>query len=91
MYHFKSLPPSKSGRVKISENKHMTTRVVRIRHKHGEVFVDCQVYIGRTVTRGGWNLQCSKWANPYRLGQDGLDRRRTYSILMKHTFAGDKI
>lgn len=42
------------------------TQVVRIRRKKtGEVVQDCDVYIGRRMTLGGWNLPQSKWANPF--------------------------
>ena len=27
---------------------------------------DCDVYIGRRLTQGGWNLRQSIWANPYK-------------------------
>ena len=29
------------------------------------------VYIGRKVSRGGYKLQASKWANPFKIGRDG--------------------
>jgi hypothetical protein len=47
------------------------TSVVRIQRRHGAVVQDCDVYIGRQVSRGGWNLPASKWANPYTIAQCG--------------------
>lgn len=40
--------------------------VVRIRRRNGRVVQGCDIYIGRRVDRGGWNLPTSKWHNPYR-------------------------
>ena len=40
--------------------------VVRIRrNRAGEILQDCDVYIGRAVHRGGWDLPCSDWHNPF--------------------------
>ena len=44
------------------------TRVVRIRRKGGAVVQDCDVYIGRQMTQGGWMLTTSEWANPFKIG-----------------------
>lgn len=44
------------------------TRVVRIRRKGGVVVQDCDVYIGRAMTQGGWALATSEWANPFKIG-----------------------
>lgn len=41
------------------------TRVVRLRRQGGKIVQDCDVYVGRQCTRGGWNLPRSKWANPF--------------------------
>ena len=45
---------------------------------------DCDVYIGRAETRGGWNLPCSKWHNPFRVAEHGLgsalDQYRAYLL-----------
>ena len=40
---------------------------VRLKIKGGNVVQDCDIYIGRRFTMGGWNLQESIFANPYRL------------------------
>ena len=50
----------------------MATTVVRIRRQGGQVVQECDVYIGRRQTQGGWNLPQSKWANPYKVGQGGI-------------------
>lgn len=42
-------------------------KVVRIRRKNGEVVQDCDVYIGRQMTQGGWKLKTSKWYNPFKV------------------------
>ena len=48
------------------------TRVVKIqRKKTGEIVQDCDVYIGRKITMGGWNLSDSIWGNPFKVGKDG--------------------
>ena len=49
-----------------------TTRVVKLQRKKGEIYQDCDVYIGREVKRGGWNLKASCWGNPYCLGKNGM-------------------
>ena len=48
----------------------MPTRVVNIRRRGG-VGAAFDVYIGRSMYRGGWQLPGSKWANPYVIGRDG--------------------
>lgn len=49
----------------------MSTRVVRIRRKDGKIATDCDVYIGRKCTMGGWDLPQSKWHNPFSVRQCG--------------------
>lgn len=41
------------------------TTIVRIRREYGQIIQDCDVYIGRRIFRGGWNLPESKWHNPF--------------------------
>lgn len=43
-------------------------KVVRIRRQGGVIVQDCDVYIGRRQTQGGWNLKESVWAN-----KNGID------------------
>jgi hypothetical protein len=47
------------------------TTVVRLRRQGGQVVQDCDVYIGRAVSRGGWELEASKWANPFSVARCG--------------------
>ena len=49
----------------------MTTRVVRIRRAKGQVVQGCDVYIGRPMYQGGWELPGSKWANPFPVRDGG--------------------
>lgn len=44
-------------------------KVVRIQRKQGVITQNCDLYIGRRWTLGGWNLKQSKWANPFSLSQ----------------------
>ena len=48
------------------------TTVVRIRRKGGKIVQGCDVYIGRKVTMGGWDLKRSKWANPFKHTENDL-------------------
>ena len=46
-------------------------KVVRIRrNKHG-IVQDCDLYIGRAINYGGWNLSQSKWHNPFTIKKYG--------------------
>lgn len=47
------------------------TRVVRLKRSKGKVVQGCDVYIGRAVERGGWNLPQSKWHNPFTVSSCG--------------------
>ena len=51
----------------------MEPTVVRIRRRGGQVVQDCDLYIGRRMTMGGWNLPESKWANPFPLKSYSLE------------------
>ena len=56
--------------------------MVRIRRRGGVVVQDCDVYIGRAMSMGGWRLPQSIWHNPFPVrvwGRQGcLDRYREY-------------
>lgn len=61
------------------------TSVVRIRMKGGQVIQDCDIYIGRAVNRGGWDLPWSKWANPFTLNScksidEAISKYRDYVL-----------
>lgn len=47
--------------------------VVRIKRKGGVIVQDCDIYIGRKVTMGGWNLKESKWSNPFSVKEYGRE------------------
>jgi hypothetical protein len=63
------------------------TKVVKIMRKKNKVVQDCDVYIGRECRKGGWNLDASKWANPF-VGKEAVDKYRKY-ILSKPTLLED--
>jgi hypothetical protein len=59
--------------------------VVRLKRTREKVVQDCDVYIGRRLCMGGWNLQQSKWANPFSIKECGsadvaVDKYRTYIL-----------
>ena len=47
------------------------TEIARIRRSGGEIVVGCDIYIGRELRQGGWNLPRSIWANPYSIKNVG--------------------
>jgi len=51
-----------------------STRVVHLKRKNGKVIQNCDVYIGRRCTFGGWDLQESIWANKFRLSNDQYEK-----------------
>jgi hypothetical protein len=65
--------------------KYVLPTVVRIRRKGGVVVQDCDVYIGRRMTMGGWNLQKSPFANPFKKNKNEpigitIDKYREYLL-----------
>ena len=44
-------------------------KLVRIQRNKSGIVQDCDVYIGRAINYGGWNLPQSKWHNPYKISQ----------------------
>lgn len=46
-------------------------RVVNLRGRPGRDVRDGELYIGRRLTMGGWDLQGSVWGNPFKVGRDG--------------------
>lgn len=66
--------------------------VVRLQRKHGKVVQDCEVYIGRRVCRGGWDLPQSIWHNPYSIKACGsaaaaVERYRHHLLRSPHLLA----
>lgn len=45
--------------------------VVKLKRSKGVVVQDCDVYIGRRQTQGGWRLQDSEWGNPFTVKTHG--------------------
>lgn len=52
-----------------------TTKVVKLARRGGKVVQDCDVYIGRAINQGGWNLPTSKWHNPFRRADDSREAK----------------
>ncbi len=50
------------------------TTVVRLRRDRDQVFQDCDLYIGQQVKHSGWDLEASRWANPFKLTRKNSDR-----------------
>jgi hypothetical protein len=46
-------------------------KVVNLKGRKPQVVPEGAVYIGHRLTRGGWKLPESKWANPFKIGRDG--------------------
>lgn len=42
-------------------------RVINIRRRRGVPWQTFDCYIGRAVKKGGWNLEASIWANPFKV------------------------
>ena len=49
----------------------MSTRVVALKRRQGQVVQGCDVYIGRSCFMGGWSLVGSPYQNPFKVGRDG--------------------
>jgi hypothetical protein len=45
-------------------------KVINLRGRTPRIVLEGAVYIGGRVKRGGWDLQASKWANPFRIIRD---------------------
>ena len=59
--------------------------IVRVRRSGGQVVQWCDVYIGRAMTMGGWNLKGSEFANPYTVKEYGLEEAcRKYYAYVKN-------
>jgi hypothetical protein len=64
-------------------------RVVRLKRSRGKIIQDCDIYIGRQCTLGGWNLATSKWANPFSIASVGsaaaaVSKYRSYILKRQH-------
>lgn len=67
----------------ISQENDGITKVVRLRMYRGKIIQDCDVYIGREINYGGWNLSRSKWANPFKI-EDYGDRETVIQLYKKY-------
>ncbi len=70
----------RSGRREVWKRVMQAPRVVNIRKR-----VKWDVYIGRRVMNGSWELEQSKWHNPFVIGRDGtrdqvLKKYRDYLV-----------
>jgi len=45
--------------------------LVRIKRQHNQLVQWCDIYIGRTCFRGGWQLSASKWQNKFTIAKEG--------------------
>jgi hypothetical protein len=67
------------------ESSKNNTTVVRLKKRNGIIIQDCDIYIGRACSMGGWNLEQSKWANPFTIREYGsvekvCDKYREYIL-----------
>jgi hypothetical protein len=76
---FKSTPANDIG-------KPRPTEVVKLRRSGGQLVQGCDVYIGRAINQGGWNLPCSKWHNPFRRTNDTFEAKKEAVAKLKSTF-----
>lgn len=72
----------------INIKKMISPTVVTLKRRKGKVVQDCDVYIGRRINRGGWDLPQSKWANPFRITryvsrEESLKKYREYVLSKK--------
>ncbi|AHC54835.1 GTP-binding domain [Tunisvirus fontaine2] len=55
---------------------------VKIQRKDGQIIHDCDIWIGRKCTMGGWNLPASPWANLWKLSE--YSREESLTLYRKH-------
>jgi hypothetical protein len=69
-----------------------STTVVNLKgHRDDPAYVDV-VYVGRAMHRGGWRLEASPFASPYRPGADGsreqvVEKYRAWLLGQPHLLA----
>lgn len=64
-------------------------RVVKIKRKDGKVVQDCDQWIGRNLSMGGWKLKESLFANPFTVKQYGDRAIPLYREYLKKKIAED--
>lgn len=85
IFETKRVNKNKVPNVENSRPHPTTTQVVKLKRVKGIVIQDCDVYIGREVNRGGWNLKRSKWANPFPVAVYGMKAISMYQdYLLNH-------
>lgn len=50
--------------------REMTESVKNLKGRKPQVLFDNEIYIGRHMFMGGWQLPKSKWANPFKITED---------------------
>jgi hypothetical protein len=74
---------SSNGTSKIKPDNHSSNvshqmippTVVRLKRSKGEIVQGCDVYIGRAMCMGGWQLSTSPWHNPFKIDNANPDSR----------------
>ena len=61
--------------------------VVRLKRKNGQIVQDCDVYIGRACSMGGWDLPQSPWHNPFRLQDYNNDRQKVLELYRSYVLS----
>jgi len=51
-------------------------KVVRLRKSQGIMLQGCDIYIGRSMYMGGWELPESIWHNPFKIDKDDPNSRK---------------
>lgn len=64
-------------------------KVVKLKRKNGKIIQDCTFYCGRQISRGGWNLKESIFANPYTLKTHGDQAINLYREYLKKKIIDD--
>lgn len=64
-------------------------KVVKLKRKNGKIIQDCTFYCGRQISRGGWNLKESIFANPYTLKTHGDQAINLYRQYLKKKIIDD--
>ena len=63
---------------------------MKLKISGGKVTQDCDVYIGRNQSQGGWKLKKSIWVNPFTVKEHGLEEAiRFYTEHLKEMIRSD--
>ena len=58
--------------------------VINLRGRNPKVIHPGEIYCGRVISRGGWNLPASKWANPFKTGKDAATPEECLTLYMAY-------